>query len=120
MTTIRYVLCYGIVTKNDSQQSSSGIAEYNSFCKFFQVELQLGQSCSNRSNFTFKRSTWAYSDVERKEFGENFGTCVRAIRQDGSNGKDPKPLWFRVCLFNVGIKKGSHIVVFLTGCLLLK
>ncbi|GFY74763.1 hypothetical protein TNIN_166071, partial [Trichonephila inaurata madagascariensis] len=59
------------------------------------LELQLGQSCSNRSNFTFKRSTWAYSDVERKEFGENFGTCVRAIRQDGSNGKDPKPLWFR-------------------------
>ncbi|GFS51507.1 hypothetical protein TNIN_493381 [Trichonephila inaurata madagascariensis] len=90
---IQYIL---IVIRNDSQQRSSGIAEDNSSCKFFLVSLPLGQSFANRSNLTVKRSTSTHRHVERKHFGENSGTYIRAIKQVGSIGKDLKPLWFSV------------------------
>ncbi|GFW82742.1 hypothetical protein TNCV_3493121 [Trichonephila clavipes] len=61
-----------------------------------QVELQLRQNFANRSNFNVKCSTSAHWDVERINFGENSVTCIRAIRQEKSIGKDSKPFWFGV------------------------
>ncbi|GIX90081.1 hypothetical protein CEXT_250501 [Caerostris extrusa] len=59
------------------------------------MALQLGQGCANHRNFTIKRSTSSNRDVERKKFLKNSSTGVRAIRQEGSIGKDSEPLWIR-------------------------
>ncbi|GFW82989.1 uncharacterized protein TNCV_4604161 [Trichonephila clavipes] len=71
------------------QENSSGIAEDNSSCPSGSA---VGSEVWESQRFHRQAQCSDHRDVEEKKLGESI--CLKAIRQEGSIGKDSKPLWF--------------------------